>query len=129
MDLSKTNLLSALYCGFYGLTLFCLPEMFYGPKGLMPYFKHEAGFTGMFYGRAFGAMNLALASGYYFESGSVLVTKMFTTALVLMIPLFSMAAVDPDNYVKFMWCLQFIPHCLLIGMNFHAISAKESKKS
>ena len=39
MDRATTNLITSGYIGFYGVTLFANPDKFYGPDGILPYFK------------------------------------------------------------------------------------------
>ena len=73
MDISKTNLVNALYLGGYGLTLLANPNMCYGPNGLIPYFKHDFEGAGLWMARAFGACLIGLASGSYIEPKSKIV--------------------------------------------------------
>ncbi len=89
-DLSSVddlNLLSMLYYGGFGVTLYADPEKFYGHQGLLPYDAVAAGPVGTFRGRAFGSMMTAMAAAAYLDRSSSTVLKMFSIASVLILPL------------------------------------------
>lgn len=92
MDRPTTNLITFVYLGFYAVTLYYNPDMFYGPDGMLPYFKHNTGTVGTFYGRAFGAMLIAIAAGYLCNSNSSTLSKINMISLAAMFPLFYMNA-------------------------------------
>ena len=49
VSLEQASLLGALYYGFFGVGLLASPSFFFGPDGLIPYFKEEAGPGGIFF--------------------------------------------------------------------------------
>ena len=103
MDTKQSNLVNALYYGGYGITLLANPNLFFGPNGILPYFRHDFEGGGLWMARAMGACLVGLASGTYFAPKSRLSSKMNLVAHTCMWPLFPMAVADPKNFTSWLW--------------------------
>lgn len=114
-SVSDLNLLSMIYYGGFGVTLYADPEKFYGKDGIVPYDAVAAGPIGTFRGRAFGAAMTAMAAAAYIDRESSTVLKMFSVASILMLPLMASNTQD-DNFAKEQWKIQIVVHAIVTAL-------------
>jgi hypothetical protein len=99
LSLETSSLIGALYNGGFGVTLMANPDAFYGPNGILPYFKAELGVVAQqFFGRAFGAMLTGIAAMHFLDGPSqTLCKQMAITAILVCLPMF-LAIADETNF-------------------------------
>ena len=99
----QASLLGALYYGFFGVGLLASPSFFFGPDGLIPYFKEEAGPGGIFFARSFGAFMAACAYSHFTDGPSAAVVKYMAVAGALMMPQWALCTMDDEGHNTLLW--------------------------
>ena len=103
VSLEQASLLGALYYGFFGVGLLASPSFFFGPDGLIPYFKEEAGPGGIFFARSFGAFMAACAYSHFTDGPSAAVVKYMAVAGALMMPQWALCTMDDEGHNTLLW--------------------------
>ena len=129
VSLEQASLLGALYYGFFGVGLLASPSFFFGPDGLIPYFKEEAGPGGsrprhspatsrrparlplsacnwrgsVFFARSFGAFMAACAYSHFTDGPSAAVVKYMAVAGALMMPQWALCTMDDEGHNTLLW--------------------------
>ena len=123
IDTKTLNTISSLYLGGFGLGLYRDPNAV-ADSGRSPlkYTADAEGPVGEFFGRAFGAMMLAMSTIGYFGPESEGALKMFAAAFSLFTPLIFKNIGDESGAMKTStWKLQALMHLPLAVLNvYHA---------